>query len=79
MSCFILGGMERVFSQINSGKLINIFKISLLPTLDQVAGQSGPSSANTVIIQLGNDPKRKFTRTKSWLSRKGKVSINWPS
>lgn len=57
MSWFDVGGMERVVGQMNPEQLIEIFGAPLLLTLDQVAGQSGSSSAKNMTFQQGNDQK----------------------
>ena len=79
MSWFGVGRMERVVGRMKSEQLIEIFEASLLPTLDQVAAQSGSSSVNDVVFQQDNDSKHKSQRTKDWLSSKSISTMIWPS
>lgn len=64
---------------MNSEQFIDIIETSLLPTKDQFAVQSVPSSVNTVISQQENDPKHKSIQIKIWLFSNGILTMNYPS
>lgn len=79
MSRLSIGGIERVAGWMNSEQLIDFSETFLLLTPDQVASQSGPSLANTMISQEESYSKHESTFTEILLPSHYVLNMNWPS